>query len=44
MGLTLSQKIIATHLVEGDMVAGSEIGIRIVRGHGYRSRARGTRH
>ncbi len=29
MGFTLAEKIIAAHLVEGEMVAGAEIGIRI---------------
>lgn len=29
MGLTLSQKIIKNHLLEGEMVAGNEIGLRI---------------
>ena len=29
MGLTLTEKILSTHLVEGEMVKGSEIGIRI---------------
>ena len=29
MGLTMCQKIIKEHLVEGEMVAGQEIGIRI---------------
>ncbi len=29
MGLTLAQKLIKSHLVEGEMVAGSEIGLRI---------------
>ncbi len=29
MGLTLAQKIISAHLVEGEMTKGSEIGIRI---------------
>ena len=29
MGLTLTEKILKAHLVEGEMVKGSEIGIRI---------------
>ena len=29
MGLTLTEKILSTHLVEGELVRGSEIGIRI---------------
>ncbi len=29
MGLTLAQKILKNHLVEGEMIAGSEIGIKI---------------
>ena len=29
MGLTLAQKLIKSHLVEGEMVAGEEIGLRI---------------
>lgn len=29
MGLTLAQKIIKSHLVEGEMIAGSEIGLKI---------------
>lgn len=29
MGLTIAQKIIKAHLVEGEMVAGTEIGLRI---------------
>ncbi len=29
MGLTISQKIIASHLVEGEMIPGSEIALRI---------------
>lgn len=29
MGLTLAQKLIKSHLVEGEMIAGTEIGLRI---------------
>lgn len=29
MGLTLAQKLIKSHLVEGEMIAGEEIGLRI---------------
>ena len=29
MGLTLAQKLIKSHLVEGEMKVGSEIGLRI---------------
>ena len=29
MGQTLTEKILSAHLVEGEMVKGSEIGIRI---------------
>ena len=29
MGLTIAQKIIAAHLVSGEMTAGSEIALRI---------------
>lgn len=29
MGLTLAQKLIKAHLVEGEMIAGEEIGLRI---------------
>ena len=29
MGLTLTEKILSAHLVEGEMIKGSEIGIRI---------------
>ena len=29
MGLTLTEKILSSHLVEGEMVKGSEIGIKI---------------
>ena len=29
MGMTLTEKILSAHLVEGEMVKGSEIGIRI---------------
>ena len=29
MGRTIAQKIIAAHLVSGDMTPGSEIGLRI---------------
>ena len=29
MGLTLTEKILSKHLVEGEMVKGTEIGIRI---------------
>ena len=32
MGLTLTEKILKAHLVEGEMVKGSEIGIRIDTG------------
>ena len=31
MGLTLTEKIIKNHIVEGEMVKGSEIGLRIHR-------------
>ena len=29
MGMTIAQKIIANHLVDGEMIAGKEIGLRI---------------
>ena len=29
MGLTLTEKILSAHLVEGEMVKGTEIGIKI---------------
>ena len=29
MGLTLTEKILSAHLVEGEMIKGTEIGIRI---------------
>ncbi|MDE6021861.1 MAG: hypothetical protein K2H01_12800, partial [Ruminococcus sp.] len=29
MGLTLTEKILSAHLVEGEMIKGEEIGIRI---------------
>ena len=29
MGLTLTEKILKEHLVEGEMIRGEEIGIRI---------------
>ena len=29
MGLTLTEKILSAHLVEGEMIKGSEIGIKI---------------
>ena len=29
MGLTLAQKLIKAHLVEGEMIPGTEIGLRI---------------
>ena len=29
MGQTLTEKILSAHLVEGEMIKGSEIGIRI---------------
>ena len=32
MGLTLTEKIIKDHLVVGEMVKGTEIGIRIAYG------------
>ena len=31
MGQTLTEKILSAHLVEGEMVKGSEIGIRITK-------------
>lgn len=38
MGQTLTEKILSAHLVEGEMVKGSEIGIRI--DHPYTGRNR----
>ena len=29
MGLTLAQKLIKSHLVEGEMIPGQEIGLKI---------------
>ena len=31
MGLTLAQKLIKSHLVEGEMIPGQEIGLKIVQ-------------